>query len=220
MAPWAGRTGNGRFAFRGADHRLPVPARHAPHAIHGTVRDRPWTVEHAGPQEVRLSTELGPDWPWPGRCEQVLRLDGGSITLELSVHSADEPFPAVLGWHPWFVKPRGHDLEADAMLERGDDRLPTGRRVVEADLAGRRLDDCFEDVHWPVALHWPSLTVSIDATGCRYVVFYDEPDDSTCVEAQTGPPNGLLTGEHTVVTPDAALVASTTWSWHPPARRY
>src|SRR5690606_9044569 len=37
MAPWAGRTGHGRFTWEGREHRLPVPEQHAPHAIHGTV---------------------------------------------------------------------------------------------------------------------------------------------------------------------------------------
>jgi aldose 1-epimerase len=218
MAPWAGRTGDGRFTFEGVEHRLPVPERHAPHAIHGTVRERAWTVERASADEVRLTTDLGDDWPWPGRCEQVIRLEPGAIALAMSVHSDGPPFPAVLGWHPWFTKPTGFDLEADSMLERGDDHLPTGRRLVDVDLTDRPLDDCFEDVHWPVALHWPELTLTVDAPGCRYVVVYDEPTDSMCVEPQTGPPNGLVTGEHDVVTPERPLVARTTWNWGPPAR--
>lgn len=218
MAPWAGRTGYGRFTYDGVEHRLPVPEKHAPHAIHGTVRDRPWTVDAATSDEVRLSIDLGSDWPWPGRCEHVVHLSPDSITLELSVGTTGEPFPAIVGWHPWFTKPTGWDLEADAMLERGDDHLPTGRRLTELDLAGRPLDDCFEGVHWPVALHWPALTLTVDATGCRHLVYYDEPAHATCVEPQSGPPNGLVTGEHAVVTAEHPLVASTTWSWGPPAR--
>jgi aldose 1-epimerase len=220
MAPWAGRTGHGRFTFDGVEHRLPVPEQHAPHAIHGTVRDRPWTVLDATDAAVHLSIDLGPDWPWPGRCEQRIVLGDDHLALELSVHSDGSPFPAVVGWHPWFTKPTGHDLEADAMLERGSDHLPTGRRLADGvDLTGQPLDDCFEDVHWPVRLHWPELTLSIEAIGCRYVVLFDEPAEATCVEPQTGPPNGLVTGEHAIVTPEQPLVATTTWRWGPPERR-
>jgi aldose 1-epimerase len=218
MAPWAGRTGHGRFTYQGVEHRLPVPEKHAPHAIHGTVRDRPWTVVDGAAHAVHLSIDLGPDWPWPGRCEQRIAVADDRITLELSVRSDGPAFPAVAGWHPWFTKPTGGDTEADAFLERGDDHLPTGRRLTDVDLTDRPLDDCFEGVHWPVLLHWPELTVSIDATGCRYVVVYDEPSDATCVEPQTGPPNGLATGEHAIVTPDHPLEATTTWAWRPPDR--
>lgn len=215
MAPSAGRTGNGRFTFEGVEYRLPVPEQHAPHAIHGTVRDRPWGVEAAGDREVRLSTDLGPDWPWEGRCEQVVSLDEDAITLELSVHSAGDSFPAVIGWHPWFTNPADVELHAGSMLERGDDHLPTGRHVDPPRIGERPLDDCFVDVTWPVVLRWDGLSLSVRATGCRYVVFYDEPAHATCVEPQTGPPNGLNTGDFTLVTRGSPLVASTRWSWRP-----
>jgi aldose 1-epimerase len=219
MAPWAGRTGYGRFTFEGVEHRLPVPAKHAPHAIHGTVRSRPWTVLDATGSAVHLSIDLGPDWPWPGRCEHRIGLADDRISLELSVHSDGPAFPAVIGWHPWFTKPTGWDIEADALLERGADHLPTGARLLEADLTDRPLDDCFEGPHWPVLLHRPELTLSIDATGCRYAVVYDEQAHATCVEPQTGPPNGLATGEHEIVTPGHPLVATTTWAWRRPSIR-
>jgi aldose 1-epimerase len=213
MAPWAGRTGSGRFTFDGVEHRLPVPEKHAPHAIHGTVRERPWTVVDATSDTVHLSVDLGPDWPWRGRCEQRIALDGDHLTLALSVHSDGAPFPAVIGWHPWFTKPLGVAMDADAMLERGDDHLPTGRRLAPVELGTRPVDDCFEGVRWPVVLRWPKLTLTIDATGCDHVVVFDEPADATCAEPQTGPPNGLVTGEHAVVTPATPLEATTTWRW-------
>ncbi len=40
MAPYAGRIRDARFAFRGQSYDL--PATMPPHAIHGTVYDRPW----------------------------------------------------------------------------------------------------------------------------------------------------------------------------------
>lgn len=216
MAPWAGRTGYGRFGYNGVEHPLPVPEHHAPHAIHGTVRKRPWTVDavDAGDrQRAELSIDLGPDWPWAGRCEQSVALTADSLTLELAVHSDGDPFPAVIGWHPWFTKPDGHDLQAAAMLERGPDHLPTGRRQALVEVHGRAFDDCFEDVDWPVTLRWGDRHLAIEAAGCRYVVLYDEPGDATCVEPQTGPPDALNTGEATIVTPDEPLRATTTWRW-------
>ena len=58
MAPWAGRIRNGRFTWEGRGVQLPL--RMPPHAIHGTVFDRPW--QESGPQE--LACALGEPWPW------------------------------------------------------------------------------------------------------------------------------------------------------------
>jgi aldose 1-epimerase len=216
MAPWAGRTGYGRFTFEGEEHELPVPAKHAPHAIHGTVRDRTWVVESASPRQVRLTTALGPAWPWEGWCEQVVSLEADRLRLDLAVHSGEARFPAVVGWHPWFADPDNTAVVAAALLQRGDDHLPTGVRL--APPVPERfgpLDDCFEDIQWPARLTWedPALVLTIDATGCNHVVVFNEIEGRTCVEPQTGPPDALRTGEATVVRPGAPLLASTTWAW-------
>jgi galactose mutarotase-like enzyme len=169
MAPWAGRTRDGRFTHEGVEHRLPVEPKHAPDAIHGTVRRRPWVVERADPRQVHLSTELGPDWPWPGWCEHRIRLEDDRVELELSLHApaGGDPYPATMGWHPWFAKPAAVDLLAVEMLERGDDHLPTGRRVRPPLPVGTRpLDDCFEEIGWPVQLRWRNgLRLDVTATG-------------------------------------------------------
>ncbi len=78
MAPWAGRIRDGRFTFRGRDVQLPLTM--PPHAIHGTVFDRPWQV--TGP--ASLAIDLGPDWPFPGRLTQ---------TFELADDRLDDPAP-------------------------------------------------------------------------------------------------------------------------------
>src|SRR3954471_11560632 len=72
MAPWVGRTRQGRFSFRGVEYELPRDA--GRHAIHGTVRERPWAVEGAGAHKVLMSCDLGPHWPFAGWVEQLLRL--------------------------------------------------------------------------------------------------------------------------------------------------
>ena len=40
MVPWAGRVREGRFEWAGEVHSLPINM--PPHAIHGTVFNRPW----------------------------------------------------------------------------------------------------------------------------------------------------------------------------------
>jgi len=214
MAPWAGRTGWGRFTHDGAERRVAVDA--PPHAIHGTVRGVGWSVLDAGPDHGLLEAPLGPGWPWPGRCRHELRLGRDRLLLRAEVHADADPFPATLGWHPWFAKPAAVELGAAAMLERDDDHLPTGRRVAAVAPGQRPLDDCFEDVRWPVELRGVAgVDVRVDAEGCRFAVVYDEQAGATCVEPQTGPPDALRLGEAAPVAPGRPLVASMAIRWGP-----
>ena len=205
MAPWVGRTAYGRFD----GHRLPI--NQPPHAIHGTVRGVAWTAV----DDRAIEAPLGPVWPWPGRCTQRFMLAEDHLAIEATIEATSEPFPAAVGWHPWFAKPAAVDLTADAMLERGDDHLPTGR-LVEAPPEGRPLDDCFVGVRWPVALRWPDgRRIEVDAEGCDYVVVFDEPADATCVEPQTAQPDALNQGGAQLVRPGEPLRAAVRLTWAP-----
>lgn len=207
MAPWAGRTGDGRFTHAGTEHRLPIDM--PPHAIHGTVRGIAWTVEGATGDEATLAAPLGPVWPWTGRCVHQIALQDDHVELRATVESAREEFPAALGWHPWFVKPTAVRFHADSMLERGDDGLPTGRRVAPVPPGDRPLDDCFEGVRWPVRVD----DLRVEADGCDHVVVYDEQAGTTCVEPQTAPPDALNQGGATLVRPGRPLRATMRIRW-------
>ena len=77
MAPWAGRVNLGRFAFDGQTHQLPITM--APHAIHGVVYDRPWSV--VGDDTIAI--DLDERWPFRGRVVQRFALgeDGLEVTM-------------------------------------------------------------------------------------------------------------------------------------------
>lgn len=209
MAPWAGRVRNGRFAFGGRTHQLPL--RLPPHAIHGTVLDRPWTHEGGG----RLSIDLGSGWPFPGRAVQEVTLREGELELRLEVHADTEPFPALFGWHPWFRRrlergePADLEFEAGQMYQRDDAGIPTGERVTPG---GGPFDDCFTEVRADPVLHWPgalrlTLTSSVD-----HWVVYDEPAHALCVEPQSGPPDAFnLTP--VIVEPGRPLAGRFTLAW-------
>lgn len=214
MAPWVGRTGWGRFVRDGVEHRLAIDM--PPHAIHGTVRGVAWNVDHANGEAASLSAPLGPGWPWPGRCEQTLRLHDDGLVLSAAVHAVDggASFPAALGWHPWFAKPVAVELSARAMLERGEDQLPTGRRVAPVVPGSGPLDDCFEGVDWPVVLRWPDgRRLDVEADGCDHVVVFDGRGDATCVEPQTAPPDALRSGATALVEPGQPLRAEMRLRW-------
>ena len=142
MAPYAGRIRDGTFTFDGRRYDLPITM--PPHAIHGTVLDRRWRVTGPG----QIETALGPDWPFRGRVVQRFTLSPDSLTCRLEVH-ADEPMPASVGWHPWFVRRIDGvagslelELDAGAMYVRDAAGITTDRLVGPTP---GPWDDCFTE---------------------------------------------------------------------------
>jgi len=201
MAPWAGRIRDGRFRFR--DRTVQLPRNLPPHAIHGTVFERPWAVVDA----ATIAIDLGPGWPFAGRVTQRFELVEDRLRVDLALE-ADEPMPAILGWHPWFRRPVSLAVEPGRMVERGADGLPTGALV---DPTPPPWDDCFIELRSAPRLTWPDgLSLEVTSSADHWVV-YDESSDGVCVEPQTGPPDGLT--EAPIVEPGAPMRAWMAWTW-------
>jgi aldose 1-epimerase len=216
MAPWAGRVDRGRFTFDGHTHQLPITM--APHAIHGVVYDRPWSVV----ADDTIAIDLDDRWPFRGRVVQrfAVNVDGLEVTMTVT---ADEPMPAVIGWHPWFRRVLAEGAEpvvlafhAGTMLVRGADGIPTGERVLPT--IGP-WDDAFTDLTTDPVLEWPGqLRLSIAST-CAWWVVYSMPEHAVCVEPQSGPPDGLgpapdgIGDVPDVVVPGRPLTHSMRWTW-------
>ncbi len=198
MAPWAGRIRHGRFRHLGVDHQLLTNHQDGPdddparrHAIHGSVFARPWTVLDVGPASIAMTCDLtgALDWPFAGAARQRIEVEARAVRCELSVDAAAAPFPAEVGWHPWFLKPERLDVAPLAMYRRDALGLPTGELISPPP---GPWDDCFLTAA-PATLHYarataPAVTVSSD---CDHVVVYDEPHEATCVEPQSGPPDAV-----------------------------
>jgi aldose 1-epimerase len=213
MVPWCGRIRDGRFRDGAVVHQMPLNS--PPHAIHGLARDAAWHTARAGTSEAAFTCDLGDPWPYSGRVTQLVELGEDALTLSLAVETYDSSFPAQAGWHPWFLRNLGGDdvrldFTAAWQEERGDDHLPTGRRV--APKPGP-WDDCFgmpDGVK--VTLTWPGQLELTVASREQWVVVYDEEAEAVCVEPQTGPPDGLNTAPR-LVTPIDPLETATTWTW-------
>ncbi|WP_330182785.1 aldose 1-epimerase [Nocardia sp. NBC_01503] len=214
MAPWCGRMRDGVLTWRGTVHEF--PRNDGPHAIHGLVRQHPWEIRGHSEASIVLTQRLAPPWPFPGEVTRSIELTPESASFGMTVTAESEPFPAQAGWHPWFARRlnTGGDLELDfepAWQEhRGPDHLPDGTRIPP--LPGPR-DDCFgmpdgvrATLTWPGALE---LTVT---SPLEWVVIYDMPADSVCVEPQSGPPDGLNTLPR-AVTPESPLRCAMRWRW-------
>ena len=222
MAPWAGRLRDGVLRWAGEVHRLPTDLL-PPHAIHGTLVEAAWDVVEVGVATATLAANLRPPWPLGGRVIHRILLSPGALRADLEVHAGDRPMPAIVGWHPWFPRllrsrdglvvgrPIELDLPAGGMLRRGADALPTGEVV--RPIPPGPWDDCFVDLGGSPRVRWPgALEVTISSEAPFWVV-YTEREEAICVEPQTGPPNGLATGEHAVVEPGRPLAATMTLGW-------
>lgn len=182
MAPWVNRVAGAAFGFAGHERRLRVNWGDGT-AIHGEVKDRPLTVLDRSPVSARLLYESRhcsgeANWPWPFLCEARYELGPGRVEFELGLtNTGDEPFPAGLGWHPFFAR-RLWDAADDVRvrLHAGGRYplracLPTGApeaRLVPAELrdgaalGGLELDDLFSlaspggEAAW---IEWPASGV-------------------------------------------------------------
>ncbi|MEV5232766.1 aldose 1-epimerase [Streptomyces pseudogriseolus] len=213
MVPWCGRLRDGRFRDGATVQQMPLNA--PPHAIHGTARNAPWRTARRSGDEVVLTYDLVDPWPYPGRVTQQVALTEESLTLTMGVETYESSFPAQIGWHPWFNRNLGGegvriDFAPAWQEERGEDHLPTGKRV---DPTPGPWDDCFgmpDGVD--VTLTWPGQLRLKVTSRVEWVVVYDEQAEAVCVEPQTGPPDGLNTHPR-LVTPLEPLEATTTWTW-------
>ena len=213
MVPWCGRIRDGRFRD-GADIRQ-MPLNSPPHAIHGTVRDGAWKVARRSADEAVLTYDLVDPWPYPGRVTQIVALTGDALTLSMAVETHGSSFPAQIGWHPWFNRSLGGEdvrvaFDPAWQEERGDDHLPTGRRL---DPEPGPWDDCFGMPGGvEVTLTWPGELRLRVTSPSEWVVIYDEQPEAVCVEPQSGPPNGLNTLPR-LVTPIDPLEITMAWAW-------
>ena len=231
MAPWVGRIRNGRVDWRGASAEL--PGNDGRHAIHGACFDQPWQVDGADDAWVELSLAIDRRrWPFGGIVRQRLSLGAGSLVCEARI-TATEPMPAALGWHPWFRRDPGEDLEvsvlADRRLELDEDMIPSGISLpVEGSLdlrdgpalGTRHLDDVFIDARGPAIIRWPDLELRLEFTAPIVSVVVFSPPGSVCVEPATAWPDALRLSAAGVAGTGQAmleageeLAAMMTWRW-------
>ena len=232
MLPWVGRMRDGHLAWRGTEVEL--PRNFFGHAIHGVGFDRPWDVAAADGRSVELVLRLGRSarWPFAGQARQRFRLSPDAIECRVEIR-AEDAMPAAAGWHPWFRRFEGEDVEvsvpAAATLETRPDLIPTGALLAvdgSTDLrAGpvlgdRRLDHAYVDIEGPSVVRWSDLELVIEAEPLRSVVVYT-PTHAFCVEPQTAWPDAIrLAGEGldtglAALEPGETFVAETRWSWRP-----
>lgn len=219
MAPWAGRLRGNRVGFGGSE--VVLPATYGEWALHGTLLASPvtsLTVEQSADRALVVAEfEQHRGWPWPMSVQLTYALDVAGLSTTIRVCGSAEAFPVVVGWHPWFRRRLSWgeacvwSMDAEGILERGPDHLPTGV-MLPVDRVLGPFDDAFRVPSGCARLEWPD-SLAIDVSGdADWFVVYDQPEDSVCLEPQSGPPDGLRSAEdQRIVTPGEPWSWSTRW---------
>jgi galactose mutarotase-like enzyme len=233
MAPWPNRIRNGRITVDGKAYSVPVTS--GVHAIHGTVRKRPFDVVRLDRTRCSLACALGPDWPFAGRVVYEAALEGPALFQRLEVHAEAVRFPAGVGWHPWFKRRIGDGdavvnapVEAVWVLDR--DMTPTGQTIAPSGptalTAGitptpGSLDDCFRVAPGrPVAVRWPPVTLTLESSPEVTHLQVYAPEGALCIEPQTCcidafrlAAAGVAGTGTSCAEPSRPFSAWTRWSW-------
>ncbi|MEV8635019.1 hypothetical protein AB0395_25520 [Streptosporangium sp. NPDC051023] len=209
MAPFVGRLEGARFTFAGREWT--VPANLAPHALHGLVFDRPWTVDGT----AAIDIELDERWPFGGAVRQEFELTPDALTVRATVTNERRTMPAIVGFHPWFTRRIDGGPELTYRFEPGlryvcdEDGIP---QHLSTSTGSRPWDDSFTAVASSPVLRWPTLDLTVASAASHWIVC-ETKADAICVEPLSGPVNGLNTHHYQIVEPGAPLQFSMTLRW-------
>jgi len=206
MAPWCGRVEAAPVVIGGK--RVSLPANFPDGtAIHGQVYATPWEVRDDRSLAVRAG---GDGWPWP--YEVTMRVDAREAKLRLDYglrNLADEPMPAGIGVHPWFLRPLHVAIRATGVLTPNQ-ATPPEPTPVSGTFDLRELAQMPSDLDatWtdladpPVELYWPQLglraTMRAQAPALYIVAASPGHLNAVALEPQTHAPQAirrLLHGE-------------------------
>lgn len=199
MVPWAGRINTGLVKnIEGVEFNLPTHW-DPPHAEHGFGFVAAWVSTGPNSSRFQMPTPYAPAY-----AEQIIELLDDTMTWTLNYFANGCTLPAWVGFHPWLPKKINDGdectllFEAEKMLLRGDDGLPTGDIV---DVSPQPWDDAFTGVTNPPVIQWGRDAKLTIAASVPWWVIYNEDPLAICVEPQTAPPDAAnlnLTGAHSI----------------------
>jgi aldose 1-epimerase len=203
LLPWPNRLQDGSYEFEGRRHQLELTEPDTRTAIHGLVREAPWTVAEREPNRVvmKLALEAQPGYPFSLALgiEYALSERGLSVRTT-AANVGEEACPYGSGAHPYLTT--GAETIDSAILRapgrtvlQSDERgIPVSAESVEGTeydfrrpraIEATRLDHAFtdlergEDGRARVELHDPKhprgLTLWVDRTYPYLMLFTGDP---------------------------------------------
>ena len=197
LVPFSNRVRNGRFNFGGREVQLSPNFPPEPHTIHGHGWQTSWAVEERSDSSLTTGfTHQADAWPWPYRARQHYKLSPDALEVTISItNMGDEPLPAGLGIHPYFVRTARSRLatEVDKVWLSDDDFMPSELVTVprEWDLNGLdpnsvSLDNNFTGWSGTAVIDWQDrharLIMTADDLFKFLVVYTPAGEDFFCAE--------------------------------------
>lgn len=197
LVPYANRIGDGRFAFAGIDHALPLNADGQAHPLHGVGWKHSWDVAESDARAATLVHTHPGDahWPWIYGAEQRFELGGAGLRVTLSVANRDTAaMPVGLGFHPYFPATPETRLRftADAvwLTDAGllpVERVPAGQladwAAGDAVCRAALIDNAYEGWSGSATIETPGRTVRLGGEGTPYLHVFTPPGaDFFCAE--------------------------------------
>jgi len=133
LAPWVSRIAAGKFRFQGHEYALRAQGPDGT-AIHGDARHHAFAILDRSPVSMRLGHVSQPhsssNWPWTYQAVARYEVDATTLVCDLELtNTADEPWPAGLGFHPFWVRRLWDERDEVGVLANFVARFPLLRRL-------------------------------------------------------------------------------------------
>jgi aldose 1-epimerase len=177
LIPWPNRIQDGRYAWGGDEHQLPLSEPDSHNAIHGLVRWASWTATQQSAESVEMQHVLHPQPGYPFTLALTIRYSLGADGLTVTTQATNlgsEPLPYGSGQHPYLATERGVDegtleLAAETYIVTDDRGLPVER----ASVAGTSYDFREAARMGAVELDTAYTDLARDGDGRAWVTFVD-----------------------------------------------
>jgi len=199
LVPFSNRIGQAQLQWAGTSHPLVRNFDPEPHAIHGVGWQRPWAVLESSDTFALLAFEHKADasWPFDFDCSQAFKLEAGALEMSLSItNQSPVAAPVGLGWHPFFPKRPGTDVQfsATGRWEMGSDKLPTHRVAhpgLQQPVEALTVDHCFDGWGGVLTLQDSVMRVRVTSALSHLVVYTHPERDNIAVEPVSHVNNAL-----------------------------
>lgn len=132
LAPWPNRIVDGRYAFDGAEHRLPLTEPERAHALHGLVCWLEFAVREIADDRVVLGAVIVPQVGYPFRVEVLVEyaVDSGGLHQRVTGRNlGSDAAPWGTGPHPYLTAGDGHVDHTELLLPASEVLTVTADRL-------------------------------------------------------------------------------------------
>ncbi len=202
LVPYSNRIRGGYFIYWGI--RRTVPKNHPVVAdpLHGEGWQTAWDVVETTRNAAKLAFDHNgkSGFPFAYKAEQEFALDGGSLTVSLTLtNKGGIPMPCGLGWHPFFPKDDDTVVTFKNKNVWAHESAPPRERPIKTPaewqfdkglkISQLELDTCFGGFDGKAEIVWPARKRKINMTAYsdfgHVVVWSPAGRDFFCVEPVT-----------------------------------